>query len=516
MAFLFVSLLSLVRKQFTDFNSPMIKEKAGKAGREELLKFSNQNTFLKGNIALIIIIAVAFFSRIYHLTYQSLWSDELYTMVNANPALPLQKILTEIKTNDFHPPLSYLLLHYLFKVVTYNDFVGRLTSALVGTLSVGAMYYFGREIKSKKTGLVMALFTTVNYLHLHYSQEIRMYIWLFLFTILSAIFFLRSIKTGKSIDYILYVLFTTSLIYTHYFGLFVFGAEILCFFHLMWRKLNPVIIKKGLLAGFAVLLLYLPWVPNLLFSGTREHWMGLPKLNFIIFYLYKTLGKDPVSFAFYVLGLMGFFRCLYSLSKKENTPSYVSYLLVTYGLLSVYIITYFVSILKPILQLKCTIAALPFLIAALVIGLDTFKKHYGRIGITLVTISAIINILFIRKHYTKITNDNENYRDIALTVASRHSRVPAISHYADYYNYYFDQFGSKIRAINTKGKDPAAIIGKPTELTVLYAHGGKELMSFNLIRDKKLSSYLKRFYYLKRTYFLNNGLEKAFVYVRKN
>ena len=174
-------------------------------------------------IFLFLILALSVFLRLYKLDFKSLWIDELYTIVPANPNNDLESIVRYCKSDQ--PPLFFFLLHYWFKIFPYSPFFGRLLSVVIGVLGVAAMYFLGAEIKNRETGLYASALSAINYFHIYYSQECRFYSLLFLLTVVSFIFFLRSLKYKTKKNYLLYVLSTIGLLYTQYFGIIVFAED---------------------------------------------------------------------------------------------------------------------------------------------------------------------------------------------------------------------------------------------------------------------------------------------------
>jgi uncharacterized membrane protein len=71
-----------------------------------------------------------------------------------------------------------------------------LFSVLIGVLGLVAMYALGREVGGRKAGLAACFFTAINWFHILYSQEVRFYGLLFLFTVLSYLFFIRAYRQG--------------------------------------------------------------------------------------------------------------------------------------------------------------------------------------------------------------------------------------------------------------------------------------------------------------------------------
>ena len=89
---------------------------------------------LQEKILLAVILCVACILRLYHLTYQSLWLDELHTLIEADPKLKISELFDYLRCCDQHPPLFFLLERAMFAVFGHTDFVARLLSAIAGTL----------------------------------------------------------------------------------------------------------------------------------------------------------------------------------------------------------------------------------------------------------------------------------------------------------------------------------------------------------------------------------------------
>ncbi len=104
---------------------------------------------------------------------QSLWLDEA---ISANVAkMPIEGIVKNFSTGDFHPPLYYWFLDLWTKLFGSNPVILRLSSVLFSLISIYFVYLIGKKIKNKKTGILAALFLAINPLFIYYSQELRMY-----------------------------------------------------------------------------------------------------------------------------------------------------------------------------------------------------------------------------------------------------------------------------------------------------------------------------------------------------
>ena len=60
-------------------------------------------------LALCTTVLLAGALRVYELDYQSLWSDEIFSLITADPMLSLREFWDRVLA-DTHPPIYYLLL----------------------------------------------------------------------------------------------------------------------------------------------------------------------------------------------------------------------------------------------------------------------------------------------------------------------------------------------------------------------------------------------------------------------
>ncbi len=110
--------------------------------------------------------------RLFRLGQDPFWFDEAYTALNVGQ--PIERIF-ELVSEEAGAPLYYLLMHPWAAWVGDGEFALRLTSAVLGALAVPLLYVVGASMFSRRAGLIAAALAVVSPLHLHYSQEFRMY-----------------------------------------------------------------------------------------------------------------------------------------------------------------------------------------------------------------------------------------------------------------------------------------------------------------------------------------------------
>ena len=182
-------------------------------------------TKIRENKLLTIVIVVGAILRFYNLDFQSVWLDEIHTLNEANPNLTFIEVYESVFQGEQMPPLYFYIIYVLFKVFGYVPIVMRIFSAIIGVFSIYGIYLLGREMYSKKAGIIAALLLCINYFHILHSQEGRPYAFFALFTILSFYWLIRLLKDFSKRTITYYSLFTALMLYGHYFGLFTLFSQ---------------------------------------------------------------------------------------------------------------------------------------------------------------------------------------------------------------------------------------------------------------------------------------------------
>lgn len=409
------------------------------------------------------ILCLAAVLRLYKLDFKSLWIDELYSVVSTNPANPIDFIINYCKSDQ--PPFYFLILHFWFKIFAYTSFYARLFSVVVGVISVAATYLLGKEIRGKRTGLIASFLCAVNYFHIYYSQEARFYVLLYLMTIVSFIFFIRSIKKRSALNYGFYLIVTVGLIYTQYFGILVFFIQgfILTVYCLLIDRRKTRLLLDGAFLAVLIAISFVPWMPILIHdSGITSFWIEKPKPWFPAVYYYIYWNKDIF------LGLILAFMAALYLKKylsdiraglATNLEVFTGMLLVSWMVLS-YTVPYIRSLLStPVLIPRYTIIALPAMFVVIALGVETIsnKKIVG-VVLCITLLSVCLNLFVIQGHYTRI--DKCQWRESAQAVIDHYTPGTIVySNQEWWYNYYFYTTEPRIRVLGKFSSDEAAELG---------------------------------------------------------
>ncbi len=155
---------------------------------------------------------------------QSFHHDEVVTASRVLPG-SIGHLLHEVRASESCPPLYYLLAHWWAGIFGFDEVGLRSLSALFGALTIPVAYMVAVELYDRRAGLITAAIVAVNPMFVWYSQEARAYALLVLLTAVSLLFFLRALRTGRSVDIVLWGVASALALCTHYFAAGVVAIE---------------------------------------------------------------------------------------------------------------------------------------------------------------------------------------------------------------------------------------------------------------------------------------------------
>ncbi len=211
------------------------------------------------------ILALAMALRFYHLTAAAIWGDEGSSLLLSEYAAG---DLWFHAAHDVHPPLYFFMLRGWIELFGDGIWSIRGMSAIPGVVAVGLGIWLTRQLSTRRAavlaGVLLALLPTA----VRYSQEVRMYsllgVWL-LGATLALVYWVRQPERTRYLA--VYVLVMSAGFYTHYF------TALCVLVHWSWLAVMAGAQPRGQrlltrpawwVANAAIVLLYLPWLPNLL------------------------------------------------------------------------------------------------------------------------------------------------------------------------------------------------------------------------------------------------------------
>lgn len=202
---------------------------------------------------------------------QPLWLDEFVTLDLSTDEGGIVRIWSTV-AERIHPPLHLLLTRSILTLLPENEFGLRWLSATSGVLALALMARYLLDVVGPVPAVLGTSVLTFSPFHLHYSQEARAYAFSMTVLLFAALMFRRQLARGKWVGWLLHTLCLIVLAYSHYFNLFILGAEILYFAIHMVRKSPPRETRLGFaISVLLVVTALLPLIPPFLqaFQGQR-------------------------------------------------------------------------------------------------------------------------------------------------------------------------------------------------------------------------------------------------------
>ncbi|WP_166217904.1 glycosyltransferase family 39 protein [Pseudomonas atagonensis] len=219
---------------------------------------------------LIPILLLATLVRFYDLTAAAIWGDEGSSLLLANYSLG---DIWNHAAFDVHPPLYFMLLHGWIGLFGDGILAIRSLSALAGIAAVGVGVWLVDRLATRRAAMIAGVLLALLPTAVRYSQEVRMYSLLGLLLLgatLALVYWLR--KPQRKRYLVLYALLMSAALYTHYFAVLAALSH--------WLYLGLIRLQRGYrlrhiqrpdwwLANVVIVLIYLPWLPNLF--GLMQH-----------------------------------------------------------------------------------------------------------------------------------------------------------------------------------------------------------------------------------------------------
>lgn len=240
-------------------------------------------------ILIIFIVIFSFFLRTYRLTDipSGFFADEASIGYNAYTLLASGKdeagnkfpILFNNFSTFYRPGISIYLSSIFVYFFGLNEFSLRLTSAIIGTLTVIIIFYLARIIfNSNGIAILTAIFLAISPWHIHFSRINQEFIYFVFFLSLSILLFLTGINKGKSFFMIISFCMFGITLYTYvpaYFLVPLFITFILYIYKDdVFKTFKKIFICLGLL-----LFISLPLIWGLTNNKTMSRYNQLTKTD---------------------------------------------------------------------------------------------------------------------------------------------------------------------------------------------------------------------------------------------
>ena len=375
-----------------------------------------------------LVLAASLVLRAQHL-HVGYWIDEGLSVGIADR--PLGDIPSTLRL-DGSPPLYYMLLHVWMSVVgSSGEAATAALSLLFACLAVPAAFVGVRLTLGARAGWIAAILTALNPFLTQYAQETRMYALVVLLgTVATSAFLAAFVKRRRRALPVL-VAALTAMAYTHNYSLFFMAGTALTWLGLV--ALEPpegrrALIRDGLLVYGGVAVLYVAWLPTLLFqtAHTGAPWSERPPLSELTESPSRLLG--PVAqVALLLAGGTGLARVLAPRRLDEDKLAAIALIAVSVLTLA---IAWTASQISPAWAMRYLAVALAPLLALAALGLARASR-LGLAGLALVALIWLGSSGPSVKSNVRSVADSvsPSLRSGDLVISTWPEQIPVLSHY---------------------------------------------------------------------------------------
>ncbi len=424
-----------------------------------------------------LVIIFGFFLRWNGITKNSLWFDELFSVVHSTNAQSVTDLLYRIK-HDYHPPGYQIILYYWIRLLGNSEFSVRFLSAISNIISVVAVgvLFFRKFNKSLLYSITLTASLSANYILLFFSQETRSYIFLASVGPILVLLTLMQIRDKENSNPYYSFLLILGLVFNswlHFLGLFwslsIIGVS---FLYNLFRKNG----RQSIFWIIALLFVMISFTPWIIFSVTD---IKIHPLNHI----------PPVGFSFSLILLLNFYALgsililplLLAILFKEirknskNESFFITLAIISLFLLGLVFLQSFANL--PMINVKNVIVLSPIILLLPFLADEPQSKWRGAFYIS-VALIALLQIVSYIESFRKIKK--EEFRE-AATIALRwktellqndkNADIRFAALRADFFSYYLPQ--EKLLSCEKNKKfDPTETVKADSYLIYVWGHNG--------------------------------------------
>jgi uncharacterized membrane protein len=403
-------------------------------------------------VAVAAIVAVGAALRFFRLTFQSLWFDELFSVVFSRSSLTVAAII-EKYAGDVHPLGYPLLLHGWLRVFGDGELAARSLSAVWGVAGIAVLWLVGRRLGGPRLGLIAGLLAAVNAYHVAYSQEARSYAVVFVLAAVSYLALLLFIDAPGWRTALVYGLTVALVFHVHYYALVMFFGQMAAAAGiLVARDRDLRALRFVLIPGAVVALAMLPWLgPFLRVAGFDRYWPAVPEPWFLVGYFHGYFGDSLVL----SVGFAALLAALPFLLKRRNEDETldewnslrVGAVALGVSVAASLAVAYARSVLAvPMLIPRFTFVLLPAILLLIAMAVSRIRPARARAGVVVAVVALSLADLALGGFYTEPRK--EQWREAAAWVLDDPRFDPAadavLALYSPGFQYYADLRGAGV------------------------------------------------------------------------
>ena len=195
-----------------------------------------------------------------------LWLDEALTVNIAR--LPLRSIPGALR-HDGAPPLYYVILHFWMRLFGSGTVAVRAFSGVCSVACLPLAWRVGKRAGGHTAATAFLVLLTLSPFAVQYATEARMYSLAMLLVLAGGLALANMMERPTWPMGAAVALLTGALLLTHYYALYTMAAVGLVLLWHAWRGEERASARKATAAVVAGGLLFVPWVPILLYQSAH-------------------------------------------------------------------------------------------------------------------------------------------------------------------------------------------------------------------------------------------------------
>lgn len=445
---------------------------------------------------------------------EGLWNDEYISWFISTKPLFVEFIQAIFK--NCHMPFYYIYLKFWCFCFGNSDVALRISSVLPSILGIITMFFVGKNLKDEKTDLLCAALTSFSGFMIYFSQEVRFYSLLFLFSALAVLLFLKLLEKQSYLNYLLFYIINLMIMFIHTIGfVFVFFNFLILFVYL--KKQNKISYKQiGVLVA-ATLVAMLPFVPflykTLTASYISQFWsdFSFTKLFFVfadyVSPIQINLVNTPINvstllfrnnvfnWGYVIFAVIPLFIAILGVISAFLKKNEKVNLLAIIGIATLFVMITASSMGKIVLITKYTMEFYPIFIAITAFGLYSIKPEFIRKVLIFSLFAITLTYLFISEYAPQKIKRTEGHKLVANLVTEAklnpNDRILLLYYDSDRFGKYMSTDEYIIESI-TKYNFQYRLIFNPPLHTEVVKNGKKIfLSSFQNASNDYFNQYLQ-------------------------
>jgi mannosyltransferase len=287
---------------------------------------ARQPVWLTAGGVIVVMSALSVFLRTRYLSGQ-FWMDEALSVGISSHSL---SSIPHVLRHDGSPPLYYLILHVWMSVFGSSESATHAMSLLFGVLTVPVGAWVAWSLFGRRAGLIASVLFALNPFLTAYSQETRMYTLMSLLGLLATAGFIQGFIHRKRKYLPLFAICQALMLYTHAWGIF-FGVGAALALIPVWAVSDDrrALIRDALLSFGAAAVLFLPWLPTLLYqaSHTGSPWDTAPNFGAPVQISRNLMGGDRATTAL-VLGAAIGLAALWARDRRRSKDALAMWVMI--------------------------------------------------------------------------------------------------------------------------------------------------------------------------------------------